>query len=205
MPVRVAVEVDQVDRRDADVEERLVVVGRRLCASVEAALVAGRDGRRPGDPPEQLGGVELLLDVQVLASDHVEQHDRLDARLLAEQPRVAVALHVALAAEQRAGGVVPLPVEALLAVEEHQLDGRLVAPGLEHGREREQQRDAAGAVVGADEVEVVRRVGVAGRALGVVVAGQDDAPARPCTLISLPAKYENSADLYWGSFSSASL
>ena len=178
VPVGIAAQIDEVDGRDAREQERSVVVLRGLGDAEERALVAAGGGRRPADAAQLRRREELLLDVELLAADHVQQHDRGDRRGLSPRLGVEVALHVAPAPEQRAA-LVPVEVEALFAVEEHQLDGRLAAARAERGDERQQQPDAARAVVGADEVEVLLRQRVAAGALGVVVAGEHDALGPP--------------------------
>ena len=81
-------------------------------------------------------------------------------------------LHV-VAAAVGVVGAAPLGMTRLFAVEEEQLDRELVLPRLEHAPQLEQRRGGRGAVVGADESELAKQ-------LGVVVAGEDDALAAAC-------------------------
>src|SRR5690606_33262792 len=81
------------------------------------------------------------------------------------------------AAEQRAREV-PLELQALLTVEEHELQGGgRPRAGREGLRQGEQEPHAAAAVVGADEREVVLLPGMPGAHLGVVMAAEHDALA----------------------------
>ena len=82
------------------------------------------------------------------STDTLLTHEKVDLG-------IAVAFDETLAAEQRALAVSPVPVEAFLAVEEDELVGRLVFPVHQDVGQDEQARDAAGAVVRADEMKVL--------------------------------------------------
>jgi hypothetical protein len=173
VPLGVVVEVDQVDGTNVVVEERDVIVGDRVLVLEEIALVPTGRSRRPEDAVETPVRVGLVVDLQVHSSDHVEQHQPADARAAPQvKELLLVAAHEPARTEQ---GPLQIPRErdALFAVEEHQLDGGDVLAVPELFRQGQHQADAAAGVVGADEMEVVEGVAMAGAALGVVVAGED--------------------------------
>ena len=83
----------------------------------------------------------------------------------ASEPVRFAVCHVVAAA---VGVVVALPLDdRFLAVEKQQLDRQRIASRLQHARDLEQERRARSAVVGADEPELAKP-------LGVVVAGDDE-------------------------------
>ena len=110
-------------------------------------------------------GVESLfaVDVEVLVADHVGDEEGLDL-----QGAVGVPLGGQVAGAVEGVGGRP-GLDGLFAVVEDQPDGvALRWMGAEVLAELDEQSGGAGAVVGADEVDVLERV------VGFVVAGEND-------------------------------
>ena len=134
----------------------------------ERRAVAEPCGGGPDDVDEPRRRVRVALDGQIAVADHVEQHERPQAL---ERPVLLRGLHV-VAAAVGVVGAPPLGHARFFAVEEQQLDRQLVLPCLEDASQLEQRGRRGGAVVGADEPELAKE-------LGVVVAGEHEAVGAP--------------------------
>src|SRR5436190_12216476 len=160
---RLVVQVDDVDRGDAGLEKRHVIVVNRRFFRDERALELLAPGRIPDDGREPRRRVAIATDLQIAIRNHVDEDQGLRR---CERPVLARRLDVAAAAMSV---VVSLPLDdGFLAVEEEKLDRQRVAAILERAGELEEERGARSAVAGADEPELAKQ-------LGIVVPGEDQA------------------------------
>src|SRR6185503_11060740 len=138
-------EVDHIDRVDASLLQRDVVVGKRFT----------RGGREHPPVAEALGGVPnalhnlrrardriaLLKELKVLIANHVEQ-DRIERGVARRQVRSEVAR-----AEQGLGGIAE--VTPVLTIHEKKIDSDQRGARFQGVGDTEQDGDPRGAVVGA--------------------------------------------------------
>src|SRR6185503_11746354 len=161
-------EVDDVDRLHAGLDERQVIVLHGEVLGNERRSVAEASGRAPDDRVQPARGVGVGADVEVAVPDHVEQDERLQAGEAAVLLRRADVVLAAVGVVR----IAPLGVDRLFAVEEEQLDRVLVLAVLEHAGELQHGRRGGGRVARAEEPELLET-------LGVVVGGQRDAVGAP--------------------------
>src|SRR5579864_1068807 len=109
------IDVDDVDGRHAQLDERHVIVFFPLLIVLKICAVAQLSGRGPHHFSQGRVALRLLFDVQVLIADHVDVDQRLQPR---ERAVFAPAVGQVPAAVQVVG-IDPLLADGFFAVEKH--------------------------------------------------------------------------------------
>ncbi len=162
--VGAVVVVDDVEDGDATLVEGDGVVFDGGVVFGECGRVAGVFGGLDEEGPELGGGVGVVVDVEVLVADHVGEEEGLDVGEGAVLGPLGGEVAGAVEGVLRGPGL-----DGFFAVVEEQDDavagGRV---GAEVLADLDEQGGGAGAVVGADEGDVLEGV------VGFVVGGEDD-------------------------------